>query len=108
MELNIEDDKYFRTNHVEQLLEGLDMFLKYIELSGYCLKRLRCGVPYKIKGEDLWYNDKAIQFFFNRWVQMSDVDRTFYIIDLEKVYDEKLRLYCMYDMYHLKEVFGYN
>ena len=105
-QLNIKQDEYFRTNHAKQLVEALNLLVKRCELQGRGLwKVVHEGKvkPFYVKNTDLYYRDPVIKAFFEFWVKLDEVDRTFHLIASEERYEEELKIQCMHDMYYLED-----
>jgi len=106
-ELGIEDDPYFRTNHAKQMVEALNLLVKRCELKRVVWKVWHEGEmkPFYIHktNHQLFYRDPIIKAFFEFWVKLDVVDRTFHLIDSEKQYGEELAMQSMHDMYYLDD-----
>lgn len=100
--LNIEDEKEFHMNHLQQLDDALNIWVKYMEIHDYEFKKTKDGKIYYFSGINLWYNDTAIKDFLEKWSELEHVDRTFHIIDMQVKYERELRfkriseLSCIY------------
>ena len=102
----IEDDPYFKTNHAQQLIDGLNLLVKHCLLRGrrmICLGRSGKLLPFHISGHQLYYRDPLIGEFVKNWVTMDTVDRTFFLIDSGKKYEEEYQLKMERDMLQLEE-----
>lgn len=71
---------FFRQDPVAQLTEALSIWFKYHD------EVLESRVIFT--RNDL---KKATLLFVQRWIQLTPVERTFYIIDMEKRYEEEIR-----------------
>jgi len=101
----IEDDPYFQTNHAMELRNALSIYIKYIRLQGYQVIPTDKGVPFYMEGTHLFYTDQSIKAFLMGWLELGMVDRTFYTIEMEKKYDEAVRMACTHDQYYLDQLF---
>jgi len=102
----IEDDPYFKTDHAQQLVDGLNLLVKHCLLRGRKMISLcKFGklLPFHIGGHQLYYRDPLIGEFVKNWVTMDPVDRTFFLIDSEKKYEEEYQLKMERDMLQLEE-----
>ena len=105
----IEDDPYFRTNHTQQLIDALHLLVKHALLRGrkmLCIVKEGRFLPFCLKDKHLYYRDPMIQAFIDMWIKLDTVDRTFFLINSEKNYEEEYRMSCMVANYHLEELFG--
>ena len=100
----IKNDPYFRTNHAKQLQEGISIYLKYIALGGYEVDLLPNGLPYFFTPRHFYYEDAAVRDFLSGWLKMDPVDRTFYIIDMEKQYEEEKHMKMLMKNYEVEEL----
>ena len=99
----IEDDPYFKTNHAQQLIDGLNLLVKHCLLRGRRMIPTWKLLPFHISGQQLYYRDPLIGEFVKNWVTMDTVDRTFFLIDSEKKYEEEYQLKMERDMLQLEE-----
>lgn len=103
---DIKNDPYFRTNHAKMLVDALNLLVKRCELKGRGFWKVWHEgemKPFYIKNTDLYYRDPIFKAFFEFWVKLDEVDRTFHLIDSETIYEEELAIQCMYDLYYLNE-----
>jgi len=102
----IEDDPYFKTNHAQQLVEALNLLVKHCLLRGrrmICLCRSGKFIPFQIIGDQLYYRDPLIKAFVKNWLTLETVDRTFFLIDSAKKYEEEYQEKMKRDMLRLDE-----
>ncbi len=103
----IEDDPYFKTDHTQQLSEALILLVKHCLLRGrrmICLCKFGKLLPFHVRDDTLYYRDPLIREFVKNWFILDPVDRTFFLIDSEKHYEEEYERKMERDMLQLDEV----
>ena len=102
----IEDDPYFKTDHTQQLIEALNLLVKHCLLRGrrlFCVVRFGKLLPFHLVNNNLIYRDPIIREFVKNWLTLDTVDRTFFLIDSEKNYEEEYQQKMQREMLQLDE-----
>ena len=102
----IEDDPYFNTDHEQQLVDALKLLVKHCLLRGrrlFCLCKFGKLLPFHIVNNRLIYRDPLLGVFVKKWLAMEPVDRTFFLIDSEKNYEQEYQQKMERDMLQLDE-----
>ena len=105
----IEDDPYFKTDHEQQLMDALNLLVKHSLLRGrriYCIVQFGKLLPFHVVNNRLIYRDPIIKVFLNKWLKLETVDRTFFLIDSQRKYEEEYEQKMQRDMFQLDELFA--
>jgi len=103
----IKDDPYFQTNHLEQLIDALNLLVKQCLLRGrriFCISKSGQSLPFYIADNKLIYRDPLIKVFLNNWLKLETVDRTFFLIDSQRKYEEEYEKKMQRDLIQLDEL----
>lgn len=103
----IEDDPYFKTDHEQQLLEGVCLLIKHALLRGRRILQLCMNGklrPFHIVNQRFYYRDPLIREYVKMWLSMETVDRTFFLIDSQRNYEEEYEQQMQRDMFQLEQL----
>ena len=98
----IKDDPYFKTDHEQQLMDALNLLVKHSLLRGrriYCIVKFGKLLPFHVVNNRLIYRDPIIKVFLNKWLKLETVDRTFFLIDSQRKYEEEYEQQMQREMF---------
>jgi hypothetical protein len=101
---DVNTDPYFRVNHIEQITDALNLLVKHALLRGRRVLVNDKGVPFHFNGMHLTYRDPMIKHFVKGWLMLSEVDRTFHLINGQNMYDKEYENKMTLDIVQLDEV----
>ena len=104
----IEDDPYFKTDHEQQLIEGVCLLIKHALLRGRRIVQLCMNGkvrPFHIVDQRFYYRDPLIKEYIQMWMAMETVDRTFFLIDSQRNFEEEYQRKMTMDLIQLEELF---